>query len=136
VRNLNLGRRARIGHPVKVTLNPPGQYADDRNLQARQRFWQHQDPYFDDVRWVLDLAGLSPGMRVLDAVGCDLSAGMLRAAAHPALLNADVTALPLRAGAGAVGVVLAVHMLYHVPSRETAIRELRRSWPRAAPASP
>jgi hypothetical protein len=36
------------------------------------------------VGCVLDLAGLSPGM--------------LRAAAHPALLNADVTALPLRDG--------------------------------------
>jgi SAM-dependent methyltransferase len=127
---------------VEVTLNPPGQYADDRNLRARQRFWQHQDPYFDDVEWVLGLAGLSPGMRVLDAgcgnglylrglrerrvaaVGCDLSMGMLRAAAHPALLNADVSALPLRDGA--VDVALAIHMLYHVPSREAAIRELRR----------
>jgi SAM-dependent methyltransferase len=125
-----------------VTLNPPRQYADDRNLRARQRFWQHQDPYFDDVGWVLGLAGLSPGMRVLDAgcgnglylrglldcrvraVGCDLSLGMLRTVAHPALLNADVTALPLRDGA--VDVALAIHMLYHVPSRESAIRELRR----------
>jgi SAM-dependent methyltransferase len=50
--------------------------------------------------------------------------GMLRAAAHPALLNADLTALPLRDGA--VDVALAVHMLYHVPDREAAIRELRR----------
>jgi SAM-dependent methyltransferase len=125
-----------------VTLHSPAQYADDRNLSARQRFWRHQDPYFDIVGWVLGLARLSPGMRVLDAgcgngvylrglrdrqaraLGCDLSAGMLRAAAHPALLNADVTALPLRDGA--VDVALAVHMLYHVPSREAAIRELRR----------
>jgi SAM-dependent methyltransferase len=125
-----------------VTLNPPGQYADDRNLRARQRFWQHQEPSFDDVGWVLGLAGLSPGMRVLDAgcgngaylrglrefrvtaVGCDLSMGMLRAVDHPALLNADVTALPLRDGA--VDVALAIHMLYHVPDREAAIRELRR----------
>ena len=123
-------------------MNPPGQYADDRNLSARQRFWEHQDPHFDDVAWVLDLAGLSPGMRALDAgcgnglylrglrdrgvaaVGCDLSMGMLRAAAHPALLNADVTAVPLRDGA--VNVAFAVHMLYHVPRREVAIRELRR----------
>jgi hypothetical protein len=52
---------------VEATLNPPGQYADDRNLRARQRFWQHQDQCFDDVGWVLDLAGPSPGMRVLDA---------------------------------------------------------------------
>jgi SAM-dependent methyltransferase len=125
-----------------VTLNPPRQYVDDRNLRARQRFWRHQDPHFDDVGWVLDLAGLSPGMRVLDAgcgnglylrglrdrgitaAGCDLSMGMLRAAGHPALLNADVSALPLRDGA--VDAALAIHMLYHVPSRAAAIRELRR----------
>jgi SAM-dependent methyltransferase len=123
----------------RVTLNPPGQYADDRHLRARQRFWQHQDPYFDIAGWVLDLAGLTPGMRVLDAgcgngeylrglrqrqitaVGCDLSLGMLRGAAHPALLNADVTALPLRDGA--VDVALAVHMLYHVPDPPVVIRD-------------
>jgi ubiquinone/menaquinone biosynthesis C-methylase UbiE len=127
---------------VVVTLNPPGQYVDDRNLGARQRFWEQQNPYFDIVGWVLDLAGLSPGMTVLDAgcgngvylralaakqvqaAGCDLSLGMLRAAGHPALVNADVTALPVRDGA--VDAVLAIHMLYHVPDREAAIRELRR----------
>jgi SAM-dependent methyltransferase len=125
-----------------VALNPPGQYADDRNLRARQRFWAHQDPYFDVVGWVLDLAGPAPGMRVLDAgcgngeylralaarrvraLGCDLSPGMLRAAGHPAVACADVTALPARDAA--LDVVLAVHMLYHVPDRETAVRELRR----------
>lgn len=125
-----------------VTLNPAAQYADDRNLAARQRFWEHQEPYFDVVGWVMDLARLSPALQVLDAgcgngaylralrdrqavaVGCDLSMGMLRASAHPALLNADVAALPLRDGA--VDVALAVHMLYHVPDREAAIAELRR----------
>jgi ubiquinone/menaquinone biosynthesis C-methylase UbiE len=125
-----------------VTLNPPDQYSDDRNLRARQRFWQHQDPYFDIVGWVMDLVRPSPGLRVLDAgcgngvylralrdrqalaVGCDLSMGMLKAASHPALLNADIAALPLRDGA--VDVALGIHMLYHVPSRESAIRELRR----------
>jgi hypothetical protein len=46
-----------------VELNPPGQYADDRNLHARQRLWQSQVPSFDIVAWVLDLAGLMPGAR-------------------------------------------------------------------------
>jgi len=125
-----------------MALNPPGQYSDDRNLNARKRFWDHQDPYFDIVGWVLGLAGLSPGMRVLDAgcgngvylralaarsvraVGCDLSPGMLRAAGYPVVACADVAALPLRDAA--FDVVLAVHMLYHVPGREAAVRELRR----------
>ena len=125
-----------------MTLNPPGQYDDDRNLRARQRFWEHQDPYLDTAGWVLSLAGLSPGMRVLDAgcgngvylralagskvraAGCDLSMGMLRGAGHPAVACADVTALPLRDGA--FDVVLAIHILYHVPDREAAVRELRR----------
>jgi hypothetical protein len=57
------------GHAVVVALNLAGQYADDRNLRARQRFWGYQSPFFDTVGWVLDLAGLSPGLRVLDA-GC------------------------------------------------------------------
>jgi len=129
-----------------VTLNPPGQYADDRHLRARQRFWLHQEPRFDVVNWVLDQARLAPGLRVLDAgcgnglylralrergitaVGVDLSPGMLRAAmaqgGHPAVFNADITALPLRDGA--VDVALAIHMLYHVPDRPAALRELRR----------
>ena len=57
-----------------VTLNPADQYANDRNFRARQRLWQHQEPYFDLMGWVVGLAGLSPGvlrpgLRVLDA-GC------------------------------------------------------------------
>lgn len=125
-----------------MTLNLAEQYADDRNLSARQRLWRYQDPYFDIVGWVVRLAGPSPGQRVLDAgcgngeylralaqvpvraAGCDLSLGMLRPLAHRPLINADVAALPLRDGA--VDAVLAVHMLYHVPGREAAVRELRR----------
>lgn len=125
-----------------MVLNPPGQYGDDRNLRARQRLWRYQSPPFDIVGWVLGLAGLSPGQRVLDAgcgngeylralagwpvraAGCDLSLGMLRSVAHPALLNADVRALPLRDGV--FDAVLAAHMLYHVPDRRAAVHELRR----------
>lgn len=124
-------------------LNPPSQYADDRNLRARQRLWLNQDPHFDLVAWVLDLAAVGPGQAVLDvgcgnglylqalrsrgvdAVGCDLSLGMLRAASeHPGRVNGDVTSLPFRSGT--FDVVLAAHMLYHVADRQTAARELRR----------
>jgi SAM-dependent methyltransferase len=126
-----------------MELNPPGQYADDRNLSARQRLWRCQVPVFDVVAWVADQAGLAPGMRVLDAgcdnglylqalgkrristVGCDLSLGMLRSVVRPAaLINADVTALPVRDGA--FDMVLAAQLLDLVTGRAAAIRELRR----------
>lgn len=122
--------------------NPPSQYADDRNLSARQRLWEYQDPPFDLMNWALDLTGVTPGTLVLEvgcgngrylaalrdrgarAVGCDLSLGILRTAGHPALVNADATRLPVRDGAFAVAV--AAHMLDHVPDRAAAIGELRR----------
>jgi len=124
-----------------VTFNPPGRYSDDRNLRARQRLWRDQSPFFDIAGWVLDLAGLAPGVRAdvgcgnglylsalrergVRAAGCDLSLGMLRSAPHPALINADVGALPVLDGA--VDVVLAAHMLDIVPDRAAALRELRR----------
>jgi SAM-dependent methyltransferase len=115
---------------------------DDRNLRTRQRLRSYQSPFFDIVGWVLGLAGLSPGMRVLDAgcgnglylrglrqrrvraAGCDRSLGMLRTVSHPALLNADVAALPVRDGA--VDIVIAAHMLDLVTDPPAAIHELRR----------
>jgi len=131
-----------LGDIELVEVNPPGQYADDRNLRARQRLWRCQVPFFDIAAWVLELAGLAPDMRVLDAgcgngvylralrerrataVGCDLSLGMLRGVTHSALVNADVTALPFREGA--FDVVLVAHMLDLVPDRRDAVCELRR----------
>ena len=125
-----------------MRLNPRAQYADDRNLAARQRLWQQQDPPFDITGWVLDLADVGPGTSVLE-VGCgngrylralrdrgarvlggDLSPGILRSAGHPMLVGADVTALPVRDDA--FSVVLACHLLDLVPDRATAIGELGR----------
>jgi SAM-dependent methyltransferase len=76
-------------------------------------------------------------------LGVDLSAGMLAAAraavsahtvsahtvsAHPVpaagVVVGDAAALPLADGAAEV--TLALHMLYHVPDRAAAVRELRR----------
>ena len=128
-----------------MTLNPSTQYATDVNLRARQRLWEQQQPPFDIVGWVLEVAGLETTTvarvldvgcgngfylrelrrRGIDAVGCDLSPGMLAACApHPRLVNADVTALPFRSVA--FDVVLAPHMLYHVADLPAAARELRR----------
>ena len=126
-----------------MALNPETQYADDRNLRARQRLWERQVPRFDLFGWVLGLAEVAPGQRVLDlgcgngaylrqmsgrgidAVGCDLSLGMLQAVGeHPRLVNADATRLPF--DDAAFDVVLAPHMLYHVPDRTAAAHEMRR----------
>jgi cyclopropane fatty-acyl-phospholipid synthase-like methyltransferase len=52
-----------------MAINPPSQYADDSNLRTRQHLWELQDPPFDLVGWVLDLAGVDATGRVLD-VGC------------------------------------------------------------------
>jgi ubiquinone/menaquinone biosynthesis C-methylase UbiE len=132
-----------VRHAAGVALNPGSQYADDRNLRARQRLWQQQVPRFDLVGWVLGVSGVTPGLRVLDvgcgngmylremasrrveAVGCDLSLGMLGSVGHhPGLVNADVTAIPMRDDS--FDIVLAPHMLYHVADRRSAAHELRR----------
>ena len=126
-------------------MTSSGQYATDANLRARQRFWREQDPRFDLVGWVLDLAQLTAGVhgfaldvgcgngaylralerRGIASVGTDLSIGMLAAAApHSARVNADVLALPFRSDA--FDAVVAAHMLYHVEDRVAAVHELHR----------
>ena len=122
---------------------PSTQYSDDRNLRARQSLWEYQTPRFDLVTWTLELAAVAAGMRVLDvgcgngtylraliargvdAVGCDLSFGMLQSAPGDAsLVNNDASALPF--ATAAFDAVIAPHMLYHVDDRVAAAHELRR----------
>ncbi len=127
---------------ASVTSPAPTQYADDRNLRARQRLWECQELRLDLVGWTLDLAGVVAGDRVLDvgcgngaylrglasrqvdAVGADLSLGMLRNAHWPRLTNADIVQLPFPDDS--FDAVLAPHMLYHVPDRRAAALEARR----------
>lgn len=124
------------------------QYRTDANLAVRQSIYQFQRPKVDLAAAVLDLAGLTGAETIADvgcgngiylaeltrrghagrAIGVDLSAGMLQAARRVApaagLLAGDAAALPL---AGDVAdITLAPHMLYHVPDRPAAVRELRR----------
>ena len=121
-------------------------YATDVNLRKRQRLWleSRQEPATPLYRWVLSLVGLpaDDGRSVVEvgcgngrylelvsgAVGVDLSLGMLSTARAWAprspLVNADAQHLPL--ASAAFDVVLAPHMLYHVPDRTAAAYELRR----------
>jgi SAM-dependent methyltransferase len=121
------------------------QYAQDANLRLRiethRRFSQ---PQMDLVAWVLDHLPWTGREVVLD-VGCgygswahetlarcgryvaaDLSLGMLRALELPGVqrVNLDVQRLPF--ANQTADIILANHMLYHVPDRHRALAEIVR----------
>jgi SAM-dependent methyltransferase len=125
-----------------VDLTPPTQYATEGNLRARQRLWEvsPREPAFALFPWVINLADVRAGHRVLEvgcgnggylalveAIGMDISVGMLEAArerTNVPLVCGDAQRLPFQSES--FDVVLAPHMLYHVEDRPAAIRELRR----------
>lgn len=130
------------------------QYRDSRNLGARaqlhQRYGSNPNGWFN---WVMAYMSLEPRNRVLECgcgpgwlwrnnleglpAGCqitltDLSPGMV-AEAEEALsatgydfnfFDADIVALP--ADDQIFDVVVANHMLYHVPDRKKALAEVKR----------
>lgn len=124
------------------------QYRTAAHLATRQSIYQFQQPRIDLPAAVLRLARLTGAETVADigcgngvylaelarrghdgrTIGVDLSAGMLQAARASAdaagLLAGDAAALPL--ADGVADITLAPHMLYHVPDRLAAVRELRR----------
>jgi SAM-dependent methyltransferase len=124
------------------------QYRTDANLAARQSIYRWQSPRLALPSLVIGLAAIGGDETVADVgcgngsylaelvrrghtgpiVGLDLSVGMLLAArnrAPAALLAAgDAAALPLRDDAS--DLTLALHMLYHLPRPQAAVRELRR----------
>jgi SAM-dependent methyltransferase len=140
-----------------MSANPPTQYATDENLALRQRLWatSRREPALDLFAWVLALSGLDAGgsQHVLD-IGCgngsyeaaladrahaggrvalDLSAGMLAVVTGAARVQADAQALPF--APGAFDVVLAPHMLYHVPDVATLPSSTPTRSPTTSPAS-
>jgi SAM-dependent methyltransferase len=120
------------------------QYADDRNLAARQRLWRisRSEPVLDFNQWSVEVLGARGGERVLDVgcgnggplallrqqgcrvVGTDRSLGMLRPLAPAPTCVGDVQLLPF--GDGAFDRAAAFMMLYHVPDTASAAAELRR----------
>jgi SAM-dependent methyltransferase len=122
-------------------------YADDAKLSARQAIYEFiERPWPSSAGRVLGAIELRGDELVVDCgcgngndlrdliragfgdslIGVDLSLGMLRttAALGVPVVNADVAALPLPTAS--VDVALAMHMLYHCPSVEAAVAELRR----------
>lgn len=116
------------------------QYATDANLAARQALWtlSPRDGHVDVWRWMADQV---EGARVVEigcgngrflehidgCIGLDLSPGMLGAArtrARGPLLCGDAQDLPFPDDV--LDTVLAPMMLYHVPDRVRAVREMRR----------
>jgi SAM-dependent methyltransferase len=124
------------------------QYRTDVNLAARQSIYAFQEPRIDLVGTVLGLAELTGTETVVDVgcgngiylaglarrghrgptVGVDLSPGMLAAAGRGApaagLTVGDAAVLPF--ADHVADVVLAPHMLYHVPDQAAAAAEFRR----------
>lgn len=118
-------------------------YATDERLRVRiQTHELYSQPAVDFPNWVLDKISWDNPQLVVD-VGCgagvyarpvqergatyvagDLSWGMVSALAVPGRLNLDVQQLPL--ADETVDVVLANHMLYHVPNQPQALAEIRR----------
>jgi len=130
------------------------QYRDSTNLAARANLHQHYSTNQHGwPRWVFEQISLRPGIRVLE-LGCgnaalwqenhdrlpddcaiilsDFSPGMLQAAREQlgplaARFDWEITnAQAIGHASSTFDVVIANHMLYHVPDRERAISEIQR----------
>ena len=121
------------------------QYENQANLQTRIRTHElYGQPQLDFAGWVLDHLVWQGDERVID-IGCgvgayitaclqrtvsyvagDLSFGMLAGLSRPGLIRVNLDAQTLPFTSHQADVVLANHMLYHVPNKEWAVREIQR----------
>ena len=129
------------------------QYKNSTNFNARANLHRRfsTNPY-GWLRWLFDQLPLRPGVRALEVGGgpaslwrenadrlppdlrvyfSDFSIGMAQEARQAlagddrfAIVNLDVQAIP--APDGNFDIVIANHMLYHVPDRPRAVREMAR----------
>jgi len=124
-------------------------YATDEMLLVRQRTHElYSVPKVNFIEWVLDRVTWRGDERVLDLgsgpgtyfdlvrqripngelIAGDLSMGMARIASdHPQagpIINLDAQSLPF--ASGLFDIVLANHMLYHVPDLDMALGEIHR----------
>jgi ubiquinone/menaquinone biosynthesis C-methylase UbiE len=122
-----------------------GQYKSADNLKVRIRTHElYTQPKSDFISWILDRLEWTGDEKVVD-VGCgagsyvegavqrsrlyiaaDLSLGMLQSLAKPDLdrLNLDAQRLPL--ASDSADVILANHMLYHLPDINASLKEISR----------
>jgi SAM-dependent methyltransferase len=137
-----------------VTAVPPGAdcaqlsgaYADSGKFEDRRSIYDCLRPRRDFIGWALSHLRVENGDCIVDVgcgpghflrrlteskpslrlVGVDLSIGMAREARRAGcpVTAASADAVPLPAAC--CDAVLAMHMLYHVPDIELAVRELRR----------
>ena len=135
-RTLPTDAQSRLTDPAYLRF----QYGDDERLRIRiethERYSENPEPF---VTWVLRHVDAQPGHRLLDVgsgpgqyhahldgvrvVALDTSPGMLAGVRTPKA-QADAQALPFRDGS--FDRVMSNHVLYHVPDRRQALREMRR----------
>lgn len=116
------------------------QYSDDEKLRIRIETHAKYSERSGFQRWVVGHVAATAGQRLLDVgsgtgddyhpmlkgvdvVALDLSLGML-VKVRAKRVNADAQALPF--SDGAFDHVMSNHMLYHVPDKPRALREMRR----------